>query len=126
MTPMKGMILGLAAVLWLIPPWVGAALAEEAATMGAVAFYQDHVDRLIERYEQKMTYRSSRSEALRENAWRSALKAAYCSFNRDHLVEAMTVEGIRPKPYSVERFVNSCFLETAAMMRFPEAPPSTP
>jgi Na+-transporting NADH:ubiquinone oxidoreductase subunit NqrF len=126
MTPKTGIILGLAAVIWLISPWVGAVSADEETTVGEVAFYQEQIDRLIDRYEQKTRYRSSRSEALREDAWRSALKATYCSFNRDHLVESMMVEGIRPKPYRVERYINSCFLETAEMLGLPESPPSTP
>jgi hypothetical protein len=126
MTPKTGIILGLAAVIWLISPLVGAVSAEEETAMGEVAFYQEQIDRLIDRYEHKARYRSSRSEALREDAWRSALKATYCSFNRDHLVASMTVEGIPPKPYRVERFINSCFLETAAMIGLPESPPSMP
>ncbi len=70
------------------------------------------VDRYIQSRASKAEMLDSSSEAVRESARLSCVKAEFCKQNRDRLVNELLAGGYEPTPEQVYPYLQKAFFET--------------
>jgi hypothetical protein len=97
-------MMALMVVALLVAPALGGNDATSQRT-----FYEVAVDEEIVKSRQMASLMTSRSANLRMKGHREASKAMFLETHRDRLVDDMMAQGLEPKAYKVDRFLNDRF-----------------
>lgn len=86
-------------------------LSQETNPSGSDKIYENTLDHIISCCSSKCELADSRLAKIREAAERAGRKGEFCKIHRQRLLKEMKQVNLPQKPYKIEYFVNSKFLE---------------
>ena len=87
------------------------AIAQTASKDQLISYYERCITKKISNCNAKTVLHTSRSVHLRQKADLAARQIQFLSANKDMLINEMLEQGIGPKRYKVEHYLNKRFYE---------------
>jgi len=105
----RQLVLLLAMTLLLSAAGFAAALAGADNPQALRSYYEDCINTCIQKLDNKARYIDSRSQILRDEALRAAMKKVFLEHYRKQLVDQMLRDHVAQKDYRVEYYLDRHF-----------------